>query len=166
MSFVRRTNPAWLAVAGIVMLGGALLFQHVGGLQPCVLCLYQRWPWGVAIGLGIIALILLRHPKARGVIAGLGGLTLLVGAGIAAFHVGVEQGWWEGTPGCGGASLSGGSIEDLTAQLLATPVIRCDEVAWSLAGISMAGYNFLISLALAIVALMAAPRLWRRTTAV
>ena len=165
MTLLRRTNPAWLAIAGVVMLGGALLFQHVAGLQPCVLCLYQRWPWAVAIGLGIIALAFWRHPKARSVMAGLGGLTLLVGAGIAAFHVGVEQGWWEGTPGCGGAPLSGGSIEDITAQLLATPVIRCDEVAWSLAGISMAGYNFLISLALAIVALIATPRIWRQTAA-
>ena len=69
MNTLRKTNPAWLAVAGIVMLGGALLFQHVGGLQPCVLCLYQRWPWGVAIGLGIIALIFWRQPKARGTIA-------------------------------------------------------------------------------------------------
>lgn len=164
MNALRNTNPAWLALAGIVMLGGALLFQHVGGLQPCILCLYQRWPWGIAIGLGIIALIFWRQPKARGAIALLGGLTLLVGAGIAAFHVGVEQGWWVGTPGCGAAPTDGGSIADITAQLLATPVVRCDEIAWSLAGISMAGYNFLISLVLAIVALVSVRQLWRQAT--
>lgn len=163
MNALSKTNPAWLAVAGIVMLGGAFLFQHVGGLQPCILCVYQRWPWGIAIGLGIIALILLRQPKARGAIALLGCLTLLVGAGIAAFHVGVEQGWWEGTAGCGSTLSGGGSIEDITAQLFATPVVRCDEIAWSLAGISMAGYNFLISLVLAAIALISARHLWRET---
>jgi disulfide bond formation protein DsbB len=162
MTMLSKTNPAWLAVAGIVMLGGALLFQHVGGLQPCVLCIYQRWPWGIAIGLGVIALVFVKQPKARGAIALLGSLTLLVGAGIGAFHVGVEQGWWQGTPGCGATLSSGGSIEDITAQLLATPVVRCDEIAWSLAGISMAGYNALVSLVLAVVALISARHLLKR----
>ncbi|MEM7444614.1 MAG: disulfide bond formation protein B [Pseudomonadota bacterium] len=162
MTRYRAFHPAWFVVAGIIMLGGALLFQYVGGLQPCVLCIYQRWPWGIAIGLGAIALFTTGRPRLQSGLTVLGGLTMLVGAGIAGFHVGVEQGWWEGTAGCGGSLTTEGSIEDITAQLLAAPVVRCDEIAWSLLGISMAGYNFIISAILAIVALVSAPRLHRQ----
>jgi disulfide bond formation protein DsbB len=82
-------------------------------------------------------------------------VALLIGGGIAAFHVGVEQHWWTGTPGCGVPATSN-SIEEMRAQIMAAPVVRCDQVAWSLFGISMAGYNILISLVLAAVALISA----------
>src|SRR5690606_26210528 len=110
-------------------------------------CVYQRWPYVATIALGLAGFALARrHPAAARIALGLAGLTFLVGGGIAGFHVGVEQGWWQGTSGCGApASGTGGgamTLEQLRAQVLAAPVVRCDEVPWSLLGISMAGYNF------------------------
>ncbi|MEQ9812032.1 MAG: disulfide bond formation protein B [Azospirillaceae bacterium] len=164
MSSFLRMTPLWMIALGVAMLGGALVFQYAGGLEPCILCLYQRWPWGIVIGIGIVAVILLArgHDWLAGFATGLGGVVMLAGAAIAAFHVGVEQGWWAGTAECGSSALSGGSVSDLTRQLLATPVVRCDEVAWSLFGISMAGYNFLISLAAGVLAIAGAVRLTRQ----
>ena len=86
----------------------------------------------------------------------------MIGAGIAVFHVGVEQQWWPGTAECGGIDGANLSLEQLKAQILAAPVVRCDEVAWSLFGISMAGYNILLSLGLALVAFAAACGVGRR----
>jgi len=141
--------------ASVVVLGSALLSQYVGGLKPCVLCLYQRVPYVFTIGLSGSALALVAfgggHPRpvlTRGVLAVCAAI-FLVGAGIAAYHVGVEQGWWVGTEACSGSDLNAMTIDELREHLLAAPIVRCDEVSWSLFGISMAGYNVLTSLALA-----------------
>lgn len=147
------------ALLSAAILGAALLSQYVGGLQPCVLCVYQRWPYVVTIALGLAGFVLARrHPAAARIMLALAGLTFLVGGGIAFFHVGVEQGWWQGTSGCGAPTGGAMTLEDLRAQVLAAPVVRCDEVSWSLLGISMAGYNFLVSLALAAATLWLAAR--------
>lgn len=147
------------ALLSAAILGAALLSQYVGGLQPCVLCVYQRWPYVVTIALGLAGFALARrHPAAARIALALAGLTFLAGGCIAGFHVGVEQGWWQGTSGCGAPAGGAMTLEDLRAQVLAAPVVRCDEVPWSLLGISMAGYNFLISLALAGAALWLAAR--------
>jgi disulfide bond formation protein DsbB len=134
--------PALVVVAAVTAPAVALLSQYVGGLQPCVLCIWQRWPYVAAIVFGIAGLALARRPAALRVLLALAGAAFLVSAGIAVFHVGVEQHWWQGTSECG-SSLSGAqmSLEELKAMLEAAPVVRCDEVAWSLFGISMAGYN-------------------------
>lgn len=150
--------PAFVLVASVIALGTALLSQFWGGLRPCILCIYQRWPYGIAIGLALVALIFLRG-RAAGWVTGLAGLTFLVGAGIAGFHVGVEQGWWEGTAQCGATLPTPDNIEALRAQLMAAPVVRCGDVAWSLGGISMAGFNLLASLVLAAITLAGARRL-------
>ena len=89
-------------------------------------------------------------------------IALLVSVGLGAFHVGVEQHWWPGTEDCGTAPLSGGDIDALRQQLLATPVVRCDEVLWSLFGISMAGYNTLLSAGLGLLAALALYQTVRR----
>src|SRR5207237_10719321 len=95
-----------------------------------------------------------------GALLAIAALGFLAGAGIAAFHVGVEQHWWAGTAECGASGpLAGGSAADLRAKLLAQPVVRCDEVAWSLFGISMAGFNVIVSLALTAFAALGAKRL-------
>ena len=94
-----------------------------------------------------------RHRRSCAIAAALAGLALLVGAGIAGYHVGVEQGWWAGPAGCSAPAFAGMDVAQLRAALEATPVIRCDEIPWSLFGLSMAGYNFLLSLVLALVAL-------------
>lgn len=132
------------------LLAGAYGFQFFGDLQPCVLCLYQRIPHAVVMVLAIIALVLGPRPASLWAV-GLAGLAVLTGAGIAGFHVGVEQHWWEGTAECGSTNAAD-TVEALRAQLLAQPVARCDEVPWSLFNVSMAGYNLAFSLALAIFA--------------
>jgi len=133
-----------LVLTGAGALAGALISQYWGGLQPCILCLYQRWPHGVAAGLGLVTLLPLSAGLRRWLLT-LGGVTLLVGAGIAFFHVGVEYHWWAGTASCGSPVNQPQTIEDLRRALLAAPVVRCDVPAWSLFGLSMAGYNVLLS---------------------
>ena len=157
MLLTRLTHPAVLAVCAAVTLLAALGYQYLGGYQPCVLCIWQRWPLVAAMGLAVAALAF--PPGSPGRRAALGGMAIsfITGAGLGGFHVGVEQHWWPGLEGCGSSALDGGAaMTDLRAQLLATPVVRCDEVTWSVLGISMAGYNMMISLGLAAFALIGA----------
>ena len=153
-----RTSALFLLAASAGSLLAAFFFQYVVGLQPCILCIWQRWPYAVVIALTILVLtVASRASKLQAVLLALCGVALLFGGGVAVFHVGVEQHWWTGTPGCG-VTATANSIEALRAQIMAAPVVRCDQVAWSLFGISMAGYNILISLALAAVAFLSARR--------
>ena len=122
------------------LLGGALLFQYVGGLAPCEMCVWQRWPHVAALALGLVAWAIRSN---RAVVA-LAALAVLVSAGLAVFHVGVEQQWWQGVTACS-ASLASGSQADILASIMNTPLVRCDAVAWSLFGISMAGWNAVLS---------------------
>ncbi len=138
--------PLGLLAMSIAMLGGAYGFQYLGGLQPCPLCLYQRWPWWIAGGLAILALLFARQLRFRRALSTLGALAVLAGAGIALYHAGIEQLWWAGPTSCTGAATPQ-TLEALRAQIFATPVIRCDDIPWSLFGISMAGYNALASFA-------------------
>ena len=148
-----------LAFAALAVLGTAFAFQYVWGYQPCPLCHWQRWPWAGAIVLGLAALAAGtagRPDLARGVLA-LAGAVLLGGAGLAGYHVGVEAGWWQGTAACGGAIYGTGlSTEELRQRLLTQEVVRCDEVQWRFAGLSMAGWNGLLSLGGAVAALWVA----------
>lgn len=154
-----QNAPKLILAASVIALSGAYGSQIFGGLHPCVLCLYQRVPYALVIALGLIILIL----EARGRsdltqwILILAGAAFLVGGGIALFHVGVEQHWWQGTEGCVGTS-GATSVEELRAQIMASPVTRCDEIPWSLFGVSMAGYNVVASLALAGFSFFAASR--------
>jgi len=134
---------ATLGSAGL--LGGAFAFQYLGGLAPCQLCLWQRWPHAAAILIGVVALV----TGWRG-LAWLGALAALATAGIGIFHVGVEQLWWEGLASCTAGSIEGISAADLldpTKDVAA--VVRCDEIAWQLLGVSMAGWNAILSVILA-----------------
>jgi disulfide bond formation protein DsbB len=142
------TRPTLILIATLgsaAMLGGAFAFQYIGGLAPCQLCLYQRWPHAAAILIGVLALA----TGWRG-LAWAGALAALATAAIGVFHVGVEQLWWEGLATCTAGSISGISTADLldpTKDVAA--MVRCDEIAWSLFGISMAGWNVILSLGLA-----------------
>jgi disulfide bond formation protein DsbB len=138
-----RRIPSLVVIAGLASLAIAFASQYWGGLQPCVLCIYQRYPYGVATALGIVGIIVAARPSLLRFILLLAALAFLVDAGIAAYHVGVEQHWWAGTSECGSLLDLNASPEDLKNQLLNQPVVRCDEPAWVLFGISMAGYNFL-----------------------
>jgi disulfide bond formation protein DsbB len=152
-----------LAAFSAAMILGALGFEYIGGLAPCVLCMDQRYAHGAAIALGLVALVLGGGTASGGAFGraalALGLVALLVGAGIAVFHVGVEQHWWQGTAACGSALAAPTDIAGLIAQIEKAPIVRCDEVAWAMLGISMAGWNAIASVAAAIVIALAAE--WR-----
>ncbi len=150
-----RTACLLLALASALILLAALAFQYLGGLAPCHLCVLQRWPYVAVVGLGLIGWRWQPRP-----FLALSALALLVGAGLAGYHIGVEQGWVALPESCaaGGAAQS---IEELK-QMLATAPPACDQVRFTLVGLSLAGWNFLASLALAACA-AAALGLGRRT---
>lgn len=134
-----RANALILA-GSAALLGGALAFQYVGGLAPCEMCIWQRWPHVAALVLGLVAWALRSN---RAVVA-LAALAMLLSGLIGGFHAGVEQHWWEGPTACS-AGFAGGTTAEIMAQVLATPLVRCDAIAWSLFGVSMAGWNFIVS---------------------
>ncbi len=136
------------ALGSLAMMLGAWGFQYIGNMAPCELCLLQRWPHKIAIVLGMVMLIL---PKRW--LALLGGLVVLAGAGIAFYHAGVELKFWAGPDTCTGLPDLTGSLT--VTDLFARPVVRCDDIPWSLFGISMAGWNGLISIGLAATWLLA-----------
>lgn len=148
---MRLVLLATLGSAALLL--GAYGFQHLGGMAPCKLCLWQRWPHATAIAIGLVIMVT-GEVKA----AWLGAVATLSTAGIGLYHVGIEQGWWEGPTSCSSASVSGMSAQDLMNQILAAPIVRCDEIAWQLAGISMAGWNAIASLLLAAIWIEAARR--------
>jgi disulfide bond formation protein DsbB len=150
-----RIDLLLVLLGSAAVIGGALLFQYVGGLAPCELCLLERWPYYIGMPLAVL------------VIAGGGWRNLLIGgsalvmllflasSGLAFYHVGVEQHWFAGPSACTGGSTGAKSLEDLRAQLMATQPVRCDEPQWTLFGVSLAGFNLLASLALAVLAILA-----------
>ena len=162
MAIGQRRQPPRLAAAEaarllallvpLALLGGALGSQHIGGLAPCEMCYWQRWPHGAAIILAALAFSApAASPRSRA-------LTQLAAAAIAAsgaigvFHAGVELGWWEGFTSCtatGAVSLD---------SIMGAPLVRCDQVQWSLLGISRAGWNAIISLSSAALILFLASR--------
>lgn len=148
----------WLPPAALFVISGAVLltaflFEHVGGLAPCELCWYQRYAYFAVLAMALPALIFCRRSGVMPPLLASAALVLLIGAGIAGYQVGVELSWFESS--CA-TPITGTTIEELRASLLAAPVVRCDEVAWSMWGISMAGWNALLSLALGVAALYAA----------
>ncbi len=150
-----RLPAVLLALASAGVLAAAFVFQYGFGYQPCILCIWQRWPYAAVL---VFSIATLAFPRWHGVGDALlvaSGFALLANAGIAAYHVGVEYQWWAGTQGCG-ATGSALTLEDLRAQVMQAPVVRCDEIQWSLFGISMAGYNVVISLALSAFAFASA----------
>lgn len=157
---IERQSSAALAVLGVsvFMLGFALVSQHVFGLRPCALCYWQRWPYWASLALGGLALMVPRRAAAAALAAA--ALAFLAGAGIAFFHVGVEAGWWQGLAECAGAGTAD-SVEELRRQLLGSQPVRCDEPAFVFLGLSMAGWNFVLSLIYAAAAAFLALRLWR-----
>jgi disulfide bond formation protein DsbB len=155
-----RTAPATtaalvVAVVGIATILGAWFFQFGLGYLPCPLCYEQRIPHYVGIPLALVVAFASGRRSPRGVIlAGLAALALVMlwGAGIAIYHAGVEWHWWAGPPDCSGAFGAMGSASDLIKKLENVQIVRCDEAAWRFLGISLAGYNAVISVALAAVA--------------
>lgn len=139
--FPTLTRRSWIALAATgsaVMLLIAFAFQYVGGLAPCALCIWQRWPHVAAISLGAVGVI---FPYLA--VAWLGALTMLGNAGLALYHTGVERDWWEGPASCsgGGGDLASMATADLLNPDIGTGIVMCDEVAWEMLGLSMASWN-------------------------
>ncbi|MQY41523.1 disulfide bond formation protein B [Epibacterium sp. SM1969] len=134
------------ACGSAALLLAALGFQHLGGLAPCKLCFWQRYPHAAAIVIGVIAVFV---PVSA--LMWLGWLAVVAAGGVGVFHVGVEQGWWEGPTTCTSAPVTNLSPEQLMEQIMSAPLVRCDEIAWELFGISMAGWNVILSFTLALL---------------
>ena len=142
---VTASRLALLAGAGsLVILLAAFGFQYIGELAPCKLCLWQRYPHVLAIVLAVL-FVRVKHR----LLLWLGGVASLSTAAIAAYHSGIEQKWWQGPDTCTSGSIDGLSTEQLMAQIMAAPIIRCDEIAWSFLSLSMASWNLIASLLLA-----------------
>jgi disulfide bond formation protein DsbB len=123
------------------LLAGAYGSQYLGGLHPCEMCYWQRWPHFAALAFGLGSYALSGLPDRGRSLVWLAALSILVSGGIGAYHFGVELGIFEGLTRC--ANLGGG---DALARALGAPMIRCDAVQYEFLGISIAGWNAIISL--------------------
>jgi disulfide bond formation protein DsbB len=163
---LRRIVPLGLQAVAIAALATANIAQYAYGLEPCVLCLWQRAPYAVVILLSLVALAVGggggRGTRRVAVLTGLGAVAFLIGGAIAFYHVGVEQHWWHSVTGCGGGLPAAMSVADLQAALSAPPPKACDAVDWSFVGLSMATWNALLSPLFAIAAGLAALALLRQ----
>ncbi len=165
MTRIRTNAPALIALASIAILGTALASQYFGGLAPCKLCHYQRWPYIFTIAAGLAAWALPDGSAAKRWLIAACAIAFAIGGAVAVYHAGVEYGWFAGPTVCSGTGATPDTIEELRRQLLAQPVVRCDEPAWTMFGVSMAGYNVLASAVLAAGSLFAAARMRRGTDA-
>jgi disulfide bond formation protein DsbB len=136
-------------LAPVLLLGGALGSQYIGGLAPCEMCYWQRWPHEAAIALAALSFAIARKRAASRVAVNLAAIFIAVSGAIGVFHAGVEYGWWEGLTTCSRGPRAASS-EDLLKAILAAPVVRCDQPQWTLFGISLAGFNAIFSFAAAI----------------
>lgn len=146
------TKPRWLALlAPVLLLGGAYVSQYGFGLYPCEMCWWQRYAHFAALPFALLAFLL---PRRKWPIA-LAALAVLASGLIGLFHAGVEYGWWQGLTAC--SATPGGGGGDPLEAIMNAPIISCNVPQWTLLGISLAGFNFLISVAaaLAVFALLA-----------
>ena len=145
------------------LLAGALGSQYLGGLYPCEMCHWQRWPHYAAVGFALVSFAM-RGAADRGrSFVWLAALAILTSGAIGVYHAGVEAGIFEGLTQC--STTLGGSGADLLKDIMATPLVRCDQVQFEFLGISMAGWNAIISIGSALVILWLSLRRPQATTA-
>jgi disulfide bond formation protein DsbB len=152
--------PALVLAASVAVLGGALVSQYWGGLAPCELCMLQRWPWVVSIVISAIGIRVSSRSALSWVALTLAAV-FAVSSALAFYHAGVERHWFAGPSACTGATTAADTVEALKARILGQMPVRCDEPAWSLWGISLAGWNLLASLVMGGSCLAAFSRLRR-----
>jgi disulfide bond formation protein DsbB len=153
-----------VAVVGAVTVLGAWWFQYGLGLKPCPLCLEQRYAYYFAVPLAVMVLLGDSYGASRKVLLAaliVIALGMLWNTALGVYHSGVEWKWWAGPQECSGALDDLGSASSLLEKLKSVNVVRCDEAAWRFLGLSLAGYNAVISLVLAAIAVWGAVREWR-----
>jgi disulfide bond formation protein DsbB len=156
---VRKDPPlaaaSAIAVIGALTIGSVFFFEYVLGYPPCPLCLEQRNAFYFSVPLAVLLCLGANHGASRKVmVAGFAVITaaMLWNAGLSTYHAGVEWKFWQGPTDCSGPINNVGTVRDMMNQLQNIRIVRCDEAAWRFLGISLAGYDALVSLALAAVA--------------
>ncbi len=145
MKLTKRNMLILLAAGGsAVLMLGALGFQYIGGMAPCKLCIWQRYPHVIAIVIGMVAIWIPGR-----LLPFMGGVAAMTTAVIGVYHTGVERAWWEGPTSCTSSQAIGVSTSELLDQIMNAPLVRCDEVPWEMFTLSMASWNAIISFALA-----------------
>jgi disulfide bond formation protein DsbB len=139
----RRAMLGAILAISLGALAAAFVGQYFFGIEPCVLCLYQRVPWAIAALVAAAGLV--GWAGRRDAVLAVCALVFAAGGALAFYHVGVEQHWWGSIAGCGGAPVSGLTLDDLRPESLAAGLKPCDRVDWHLFGLSLAGYNMIAS---------------------
>ncbi len=152
MTLERNTLVLLAAGGSAALLIGAFIFQALG-YAPCQLCLWQRYPHAAAVAIGVLALW-----RPGPALPLLGALAALSTAALGIYHSGIERKWWEGFSSCTSSGVEGLSPDELMQRILEAPLVRCDEIAWQMFGITMPNLNAAFSLAIAVLWLMAARR--------
>ncbi len=137
------------AITSASLLLGVFILQYFVGIKPCSLCITQRWPHALVLMLSLCALLPIMAKFRRPILA-LISLAFATTASVGAYHLSIEFGWVTGPATCSG-NITGDTVEELRRQLMAQPFTKCNDIAWSLFGVSLAGYNFFISTVLTIV---------------
>ena len=151
LSFVAPAGLARGLALGVpaALLGGAYLSQYAGGLHPCEMCYWQRWPHFFAIAAAAAAFLFAAPSRNARLLIALAAIAIAASGAIGLFHAGVEYGWWDGLTRCS----SGGAMT--LDEIMSVPLIRCDQIQFSFLSVSMAGWNAIISLgSAALVALL------------
>lgn len=147
-----RLAAGLVAGVGAATIAGALASEHLYGLVPCKLCLVERQPYYVGVPLALLALLVPMPGSWRRIALALLALVFLVSAGLGAYHAGVEWGFWPGPADCGGGAANAADVGGFLRQLESVKVVSCTEAAWRVLGISLAGWNAIVSAGLALVA--------------
>jgi disulfide bond formation protein DsbB len=158
--FTLRTTSLLIALSALLILAGAWFIEIVLGVKPCPLCLEQRIPYYIGIPIAALGFITAQtRPHLSRIVLGLTLIIFAISAGLGFYHTGVEEGLWQGPAGCSGNAITQApALNDFLKSLDQTRVIRCDEVAMRIAGLSLAAWNGLISSAFALYALITVVR--------
>ena len=163
MTLTTRAFAGFVLIASAIVLGTALLSEYWGGLAPCELCLLQRWPWAAAIVISMIVVLVGERARLDWVALVLA-FVFAVSVVFAFYHVGVEQHWFAGPTACTAGPGGAVTLEQMKQQILGTAPVLCDRPAWTLFGVSLAGWNLLASLVMTggcVAALFYARGFWR-----
>lgn len=137
--------PFLILTGSAVPLGFALASQYIFGLHPCELCVWQRLPYAALIGIGMLAMLVVRRTVWLKRILVLAIILWAIEATLGVYHFGVEQKWWQSATGCTAGSEAGQSLEDIRAAILKAPVVSCDQPEFVFLGLSMAAWNIVVA---------------------